>query len=262
MKTVLICHHDEPLDREALARWLGSFSELVGLIVVEESAERKWRRLRREVRRIGPLRFLDVLAFRAFYKFALARIDARRMQALLQELVDRYPPLTAGTAILHTATPNAPEAERFLQQCAPDLVIARCKFILRESVFRIPALGTFVLHPGICPEYRNAHGCFWALALRDLERVGVTLLKIDRGVDTGPVYGYFTYAYDERTESHIAIQHRSLLENLDAVAHRLREIGEGRATPLDTSGRHSQEWGQPWLTSYFRWKRSAARRPA
>jgi len=40
----------------------------------------------------------------------------------------------------------------------------------------------FVLHPGICPEYRNAHGCFWALVNRDLARVGVTLLRADRGV--------------------------------------------------------------------------------
>src|SRR5436309_328007 len=34
------------------------------------------------------------------------------------------------------------------------------------TLFRssLPARGTFVLHTGICPEYRNAHGCFWALA--------------------------------------------------------------------------------------------------
>ena len=41
------------------------------------------------------------------------------------------------------------------------------------------SLGTFVMHPGICPEYRNAHGCFWALANRDLARVGMTLLRAD-----------------------------------------------------------------------------------
>jgi len=36
------------------------------------------------------------------------------------------------------------------------------------------------MHPGICPEYRNSHGCFWALANDDPERVGVTLLQIDK----------------------------------------------------------------------------------
>ena len=48
------------------------------------------------------------------------------------------------------------------------------------------------MHPGICPEYRNSHGCFWALARRDLDHVGATLLQIDEGSDTGPVYAYYT----------------------------------------------------------------------
>ena len=38
----------------------------------------------------------------------------------------------------------------------PDLVIARCKTLLASRVFSIPPLGTYVMHPGICPEYRNA----------------------------------------------------------------------------------------------------------
>ena len=116
------------------------------------------------------------------------------------------------------------------------------------------------MHPGICPEYRNAHGCFWALANNDRERVGMTLLRIDRGVDTGPVLGHFYCKYDERSESHIVIQHRTVFDNLDAVAKRLIEIHEGRAVTMETSGRNSAAWGQPWLTRYFHWKLEARTR--
>ena len=52
----------------------------------------------------------------------------------------------------------------------------------------------------------------------------MTLLRVDKGVDTGPVYGYYSYAYDERTESHSVIQKRMVLENLDAVRDRLLDI--------------------------------------
>ena len=83
-------------------------------------------------------------------------------------------------------------------------MVARCKRILKERIFAVPRPGTYVLHPGICPEYRNAHGAFWALARRDLDKVGLTLLRIDKGVDTGPVYGYFTLS----------------LRRSDRVAHR------------------------------------------
>jgi methionyl-tRNA formyltransferase len=115
------------------------------------------------------------------------------------------------------------------------------------------------MHPGICPEYRNAHGCFWALANRDTANVGMTLLKIDAGVDTGPVYGYFTYDYNEGAESHIVIQNRVVFENLDSLETKFREILAGTAATIDTQGRKSQAWGQPWLTRYLRWKRAAKR---
>jgi methionyl-tRNA formyltransferase len=138
-------------------------------------------------------------------------------------------------------------------------VVARCKVLLKEGVFSIPRAGTFVLHPGICPEYRNAHGCFWALANGDTERVGVTLLRIDRGVDTGPVFGYYSYAYDARRESHVVIQQRSLFENLDAVRTRFEEIARGEAAPILTTGRQSRAWGQPWLSAYMRLRTNARR---
>jgi hypothetical protein len=85
----------------------------------------------------------------------------------------------------------------------------------------------------------------------------MTLLRIDKGVDTGPVFGYFTYPYDERNESHIIIQHRVVFENLDAIASKLEEIYRGEAVPISTAGRDSAAWGQPWLTRYLAWKWSA-----
>ena len=147
---------------------------------------------------------------------------------------------------------------KFLRDTRPDIVIARCKQLLKRKLIATARHGVFVMHPGICPEYRNAHGCFWALAERDLDRVGMTLLRIDAGIDTGPVYGYYRYPYDERNESYAVIQYRVVLENLDAVAARLREIVSGTAQPLDTQGRASAIWGQPWLSRYIKWRRAAA----
>jgi methionyl-tRNA formyltransferase len=119
-----------------------------------------------------------------------------------------------------------------------------------------------VLHPGICPEYRNAHGCFWALAERDLTRVGMTLLKVDAGVDTGPVYGHYSYPFDEKRESYNVIQYRVVSENLDALADRFGQIAAGTAQPIDTHGRASANWGQPWLTRYLGWRRAVAKATA
>src|SRR5437764_1520538 len=85
MRTALICHADDVLNREGLARWLASFTDLAGLIVLHESRQRFWRRVKREVRRSGLLRFLDVLGFRLYYKLLLQKRDRRWEKKKLAE---------------------------------------------------------------------------------------------------------------------------------------------------------------------------------
>ncbi len=257
MRTLLSCHEGEPLNRLVLPRWLASFSTLAGVLVLEEPKQRKWKRFKREMKRVGLFRFLDVLFFRTYYSLFLARTDRDWETAKIAELCERYPEIPADTPIFRASSPNSEQAREFLKRCAPDVVIARCKSLLKEEVFSIPTAGTFVMHPGICPEYRNAHGCFWALASRDVERVGMTLLKIDKGVDTGPVYGYFYPAFDETSDSHVVIQLRSVFDNLDSIAAKLGEIADGSAATIDTTGRASATWGQPWMSKYVRWKMAA-----
>lgn len=254
-RVVLICHADDPMNREALAAWLASVTSLAGVVVLHEPPGRLWRRIRREVRRVGLPRFLDVLAFRLYYAAFLRRNDQLWEQETLRRLLAEYGPVPASTPVMHAESPNAPAVADFIRGCAPDLMIARCKSLLSERVFTLPRVGTFVMHPGICPEYRNAHGCFWALARGDDARVGMTLLRIDKGVDTGPVYGYYHCAPGPLGPSHVVIQHRVVFDNLPAIADRLHELASGQATSIDTSGRESGTWGQPWLSAYLRWRR-------
>jgi folate-dependent phosphoribosylglycinamide formyltransferase PurN len=261
MRSVLICHADDAFDRAGLAAWLASFSQLVGIVVLDETGAQKRARIRREIRRVGLLRFGDVVAMRLYQRLVLATRDRAWMNSALASMHARYgapPPVPQIIA----ASINDATVEVFLRQLQPDLMLARCKQLLKKKVIDIPRLGCFVLHPGICPEYRNAHGCFWALAERDLSRVGMTLLRVDPGIDTGPVYGYYTYPFDERRESYNVIQHRVVLDNLDVLATRFGEIAAGTAQPIDTKGRTSTNWGQPWLTRYLRWRHAAAKAPA
>ncbi|MGH9453076.1 MAG: polysaccharide deacetylase family protein [Terriglobia bacterium] len=260
MKTLLICHDGARLDQQAMPRWLASFSNLVGIVVIQEPHQRLWKRIRREIKRVGWFRFLDVLALRLYYKFFLGRTDRQWELQKVRELCSLYPETSSQTPTLFTPSPNSPEAEDFIRKAAPDIMIARCKTLLKKRVFSTPTIGTFVMHPGICPEYRNAHGCFWALAKDDVSKVGMTLLRIDEGIDTGPTFGYFTAEFDEVSESHIVIQHRVTYDNLDSIKNKLIEINEGIAQPLHTTGRPSATWGQPWLSAYVKWKFHAKRR--
>lgn len=255
MRTVLICHAQDAFDRRGLASWLASFSELAGIVVLEETASQKRRRYLREYRRVGALGMLDVVAMRVHQRLFHQAGDDAWLRETLAGMERRYGPAPQ-VPELRVASGNDPAVVAFLRELRPDIVLARCKQLLSKKVFSIARAGTLVMHPGICPEYRNAHGCFWALAERDLERVGMTLLRIDAGIDTGPVLGYYSYPYDERRESHTVIQYKVVSENLDAIARRFAEIHAGTAQPVDTRGRRSGEWGQPRLSRHLRARRA------
>jgi folate-dependent phosphoribosylglycinamide formyltransferase PurN len=256
---VLLCQHDEAVDLDGLAAWIAASMRLVGLVVIHDDRGKRWRAVRAEYRRTGWLGLADVVAFRLVYALTAAGRDRRWVESAVRRLRATYGEDRAAVPRLDVADPNSHEARRFLERCAPDLAIARCRRLLVPAVFTIPTHGTFVLHPGICPEYRNAHGCFWALARRDLARVGMTLLRVDAGIDTGAVYLHATCPIDERQESHRVIQYRVVLENLDLIRRTLTGVVAGACEPLDTSGRQSAVWGQPRLTAYLAWKRAVRR---
>jgi hypothetical protein len=257
---ILICHRHDRLDSEGLASWLAATMRLAGIVEIDGDGGRRLRVARRELRRNGLARFLDVLAFRVYARLRLARADAEWTKAELARLRRRFPAELASIPRCLVNNPNDARARAFIARWQPDLIVARCKFILKPEIFTLARAGAYALHPGICPEYRNAHGCFWALVNRDVDRVGMTLLRIDRGVDTGPALLHATCGFDEVRESHYVIQQRVVFENLARIGQALLAAGRGEPVEtIDTRGRASAVWGQPGLTSYLRWKRAARR---
>jgi hypothetical protein len=257
VRTALICSEASVFNRQVLPAKLAAVSDLAGIVVIRDRPVGFRRRVRNEWRR-SRLRLADVIAFRIFYRLRLAKRDrawiAGRADAELRRLE-----VPGDVPVLETDDPNTQQTKAFLESVEPEVGLAACKTILRREIFDVPTHGTFVVHPGICPEYRNAHGCFWALSRRDLERVGATLLRIDEGIDTGPVYGYYRPEFDELRETHVVIQLRSVYDNFDRIADDLERVYRGEAKPIDVTGRPSAVWGHPRLSDYLRWKRAARR---
>jgi hypothetical protein len=257
---VLICHQQDRLDSVGMASWLAATMDLAGIVEIRDDRARQWRVARREIARAGVVKFVDAVAMRGYAWLRSRRADSAWVDREVERLRRRYPADLERIPRVVVSDPNSERARSFIAGLAPDLIIARCKFILKPAVFELARTGAFALHPGICPEYRNAHGCFWALASRDLDRVGMTLLKIDRGIDTGPVLLHATCEFDEVRESHTVIQHRVVFDNLDRIGEvLLRATTDNPAPPIDTTGRASNIWGQPRLSTYLRWKRAARR---
>ena len=77
--------------------------------------------------------------------------------------------------------------EESLRRLQPDLfVVAAYGQILPKSVLDIPRQGAINVHASLLPKYRGAAPVAWAI-LKGEASTGVTIMKIDEGMDTGDI---------------------------------------------------------------------------
>jgi methionyl-tRNA formyltransferase len=74
-----------------------------------------------------------------------------------------------------------------LHQLKPDLiVVVAYGQILPQSLLDVPPHGCVNVHTSLLPKYRGAAPIQWAIADGETE-TGVTIMKMDAGLDTGPI---------------------------------------------------------------------------
>ncbi len=80
--------------------------------------------------------------------------------------------------------------EKFIAELrgwAPELiVVVAYGQILPQSILDLPRHGCLNVHTSLLPKYRGAAPIQWAIANGDAE-TGVTVMKMDAGLDTGPI---------------------------------------------------------------------------
>jgi len=86
--------------------------------------------------------------------------------------------------------PERARDEKFiadLRGLQPDLiVVAAYGQILPQSILDLPRHGCLNVHTSLLPRYRGAAPIQWAIANGNTE-TGVTIMKMDAGLDTGPI---------------------------------------------------------------------------
>ena len=95
--------------------------------------------------------------------------------------------LRLGLPIIQPEKIRQPEAMTQLQAWAPDLiVVAAFGQILRSDVLNLPKFGCINVHGSLLPRWRGAAPIQACLLAGDKD-TGITIMKMDPGVDTGPM---------------------------------------------------------------------------
>ncbi len=129
----------------------------------------------------------------------------------------------AGIPVLQPASLKSADALERLRELEPDLlVVAAYGLILPPAALSIPAFGCLNIHASLLPRWRGAAPVQRAILAGDAE-TGVCLMRMEAGLDTGPVYACEHLSLDEEvtapevTERLGAMGAALLVEHLDAI---------------------------------------------
>ncbi len=109
--------------------------------------------------------------------------------------------------------PERARDEKFiaeLRELKPDLiVVVAYGQILPPAILDLPRYGCLNVHTSLLPKYRGAAPIQWAIAHGDVE-TGVTIMKMDAGLDTGPILSQSRtpiHAADDSNRLHDRLAH-------------------------------------------------------
>lgn len=92
-----------------------------------------------------------------------------------------------GIPVMQPVSVRTPEFLQWLKDLHPDLIItAAYGKILPIDVLQVPAYGCLNVHASILPRHRGAAPIQWAILSGD-EETGITVMKMDSGMDTGDI---------------------------------------------------------------------------
>jgi folate-dependent phosphoribosylglycinamide formyltransferase PurN len=138
------------------------------------------------MRKLGVFRVASQIAFISLIRPFLDRSARQRVASICREFdLEQIAPMAAH--IHPVATVNDEECRVLLRRYGPKVIVVNGTRIIRAETLDATAATILNTHQGITPQYRGAHGAYWALYNSDPQHCGVTVHLVDSGIDTGEV---------------------------------------------------------------------------
>lgn len=227
-------------------------NQVVALVLEKKRNGHYLRVLANRIRKIGICRVIDQVILLGYVKLFENRQNQRRLISIFNDAP--FEKVEAQIATLCTEDVNSRQVLDFLGFINPDLIVINGTSLLQKQYMEAFPGKILNLHVGITPEYRGAHGGFWALYNEDMENLGVTVHMVDKGIDTGAII------FQERVQ--IAVD-----DTLNMIVSRQQKIGvdlllkavrtfeeSGSLQGCTREGSSSRLYYSPGLSHYLRIK--------
>ncbi|PQO44222.1 formyl transferase [Blastopirellula marina] len=156
---------------------------------------------------------------------------------------------------------NCAENAALLRELRPDVIVTSGCPILKPELFGLARLATINVHWGIAPAYRGENTLFWPMYYGDVENVGVTIHRIDAGIDTGPILAHgFAEMTAEDDEDALTVKAAQVAARLlPGILQRIEETEQVEGFRASEKGKLYLGRHRSWRHDLIHWWRRKSR---
>ena len=216
--------------------------------VIEPPVSRR-KLLTRRAQKIGFRRVAGQIAFSLTLRPWLKRETESRVQDIIRDHRLCEAPIDPERRY-DVPSVNGDPCRVLLQSFNPRIVVINGTRIIGADTLSSIQAPFINMHAGLTPRYRGVHGAYWACLEGEPKDAGVTIHRVDLGIDTGAVLAQsrIPLSPEDNFESYPYLQLAHGLPLLiEAVKNALS--GDIRSRPPLTQS--SQLWSHPTLFQYI-----------
>jgi methionyl-tRNA formyltransferase len=165
-------------------------------VIIEDKVSIR-RLITLRIKKLGGLKVINQLIFQLTMPKILFFLSKSRLEFLKKQynLSDKA---ILTDKVHFVKSVNEEECISILKKINPDVIIVNGTRIISNKVLSSVSSLFINTHVGITPEYRGVHGAYWALVKNDKANCGVTVHKVDKGIDTGDLLRQATIDVGEK----------------------------------------------------------------
>lgn len=155
----------------------------IARVIIEDKISNK-KLIRSRINKLGFFTVINQLLFQMTIAKIL-KITSKKRLSILKNYYSLSEKPIEESKVTYVSSVNDLECISILKKLNPDVVIVNGTRIISSKVLDATSALFVNTHVGITPQYRGVHGAYWALIKNDRNNCGVTIHKVDKGIDTG-----------------------------------------------------------------------------
>lgn len=140
--------------------------------------------------------------------------------------------------VFQPAKIKTPESVEKLREYEADVfVVAAFGQFLSEDILNMPKYGCINIHASLLPKYRGAGPIQWVI-LNGEKITGITIMKMDKGIDTGDILLQSSIEIDEK-ETGDSLHDKLAAEGAKLIVEALPKLEKGELVPVKQNDEES-----------------------